>query len=116
MISAVRAACGVLLCLLCHPAGERPPKEAVFRVPFKAGRFCGPADSDAIKEARDGRIKFNPYHLTFLLKSLISNVFPTHFLSSVASERQNSSSVNSTNFWLPESKTPKRQAAEGEKK
>ena len=32
-----------------------------------------------IKEVRDGMIKINSYNLTFLFKSLISNVFPTYF-------------------------------------
>lgn len=40
---------------------------------------------------------------------------PPIFLSRVASKQQNSLSRNSDNFWLPDSKTPKRQVAEGEK-
>lgn len=46
---------------------------------LKVGRLRGHADSYQTKEVRDGRTKWNPYNLTFLFKSLISNVFPTHF-------------------------------------
>lgn len=80
MVLAARTAPGVRMCAPCWVASWQ---RGGLQDSSKAGQATGPCQSLhlLIKEVRDGTIKINPYNLTFLFKSFISNVFPDDFFS-----------------------------------